>query len=410
MNIKIKSSGVSCLIGEDYDRVYTALKSQLVDEECLIFTERIPGHEYLQWDLPGEGWTALSEGDPLMARNVKQELDRRRQIICQRFGSNQNMAQRILTVPDDSYVYYKANDDGHLQIRLTAWGYRYPERIGGGGVTGFSNTKGDTQNVSICIFYDSNPLPNKTFFLNGYKRETDESGCYQVGDLPIGYKLNIKVDDKQQIFDIQPGQGEIVIDSTIFASVEISALLDGKPYNDANVSLSYWGHESQITTDSKGKAFFKLPKDPNNGLCTVSIGNECQQQTLVQPVTLFSFDIVTPKEEEREEIDEQYPPSDTDEDNNTVSTEPVQPSTEEDYPEESQTPINDDQPLELIEDSKNDNVEDVQQNEIEPLDTTSVPTGDNQRSSSIIGELLAALSLLALVYVTYWFCYGMLFG
>ena len=60
MNIKIKASGVSCLIGDDYDRVYATLKKQLGEGDEQLFTERIPGHEYLQWELPGEGWNSLS--------------------------------------------------------------------------------------------------------------------------------------------------------------------------------------------------------------------------------------------------------------------------------------------------------------------------------------------------------------
>jgi hypothetical protein len=105
MNIKIKSAGVFCLIGDDYDRVYATLKKQLGEGDEQLFTERTPGHEYLQWELPGDGWIALSAGDPLMEQEVRKELLRRQQAVSSRFGKNQDMAQRILSVPDDSYVF-----------------------------------------------------------------------------------------------------------------------------------------------------------------------------------------------------------------------------------------------------------------------------------------------------------------
>lgn len=414
MNVKIKSAGVTCLIGDDYDRVYTALKNQLSDKAEQLFTERIPGHEYLQWELPGEGWTPLSEGDPLMAQEVQQELLRRKQVISQRFGSNQEMAQRILSVPDDSYVYYKANSEGHLLIRLTAWGYKYPERVGGGGTTGTYKPKGDTQSVCIHIMYDNKPLSDKEFFINGFKRVTDNSGAYNVGDLPIGYKFEIEVDGKQLFVDVQSGHGDIKIDVTLFASVEIRATLDGHPYEGATASLSYWGHELKLTTDSKGKAFIKIPKDPNNGMCTISIGNDYQQLSLVQPITVFTFNINTTEEDEQIEENKLEDPIDNTnkEDEKTTESSEQKDENIKDVNNQEQFPqITENQPV------KEEPEEDKEKKEVETLaqddtsDTKSdLPLDDKQRSSSLIFEILVALFIIALVVFTYLFCYGMLFG
>ncbi|MGN0282453.1 MAG: hypothetical protein ACI4B3_09160 [Prevotella sp.] len=390
MNIKIKSAGVTCLIGDDYDRVYTALKNQLNDEHEQLFTERIPGHEYLQWELPGDGWTPLSEGDPLMAQEVRQELLRRKQIISQRFGKNQEMAQRILSVPDESYVYYKANSAGNLLIKLTAWGYRYPERVGCGGITGTFKPKGDTQSVSIHIVYDNEPLPNKEFFINGFKRVTDNLGIYNVGELPIGYKFEIGVDGNQQIVDVTSGHDDIKIDLTLFASVEIRATLDGHPYEGVTASLSYWGHELKLSTDSNGKVFAKVPKDPNNGMCTVSIENDYQQLALVEPITVFTFNINTIKEDDQiEENKLENPIGNTDEEvGKTIES----------------SKQNDDN-IKVDEEKE----ETLEQDEI-PDTRPDLPVDGQQRSSSLTLEILVALSIVALVVFTYLFCYGMLFG
>lgn len=412
MNIKIKSAGVTCLIGDDYDRVYTALKNKLGGDDEQLFTERIPGHEYLQWELPGEGWTPLSEGDPLMVQEVRQELLKRKQVISQRFGANQEMAQRILSVPDDSYVYYKANAEGRLLIRLTAWGYRYPERIGGGGAEGERKPKGNTQFVCIHILYDNKPLPNKEFFVNGFKRVTDGTGVYNVGDLPIGYKFELKVGDKQQIVEVQPGQSDIQVDTTLFASVEIRAMLDGNPYSEVTATLSYWGHELKLTTDTNGKAFAKVPQDPDNGMCTISIGNDYQQLPLVQPLTVFSFNVVSPpKEEEHPEDDT---PGDTTGDVGKEEQNPGDPEIKEDKGDggnQDTSQTNDDNhEVEAVDDKRDEEEKKSSGQDETPADGTTQPQEEEQHSTPVILEVLAALSLLGLVGFTYLYCCGLLFG
>lgn len=414
MNIKIKSAGVTCLVGDDYDRVYTALKNQLNDEDEQLFTERIPGHEYLQWELPGEGWTQLSEDDPLTAQEVRQELFRRKQVISQRFGTNQEMAQRILSVPDESYVYYKANSEGHLLIRLTAWGYRYPERIGGGGTTGTYKPKGGTQSVCIHIVYDNKPLPNKELFINGLKRITDNLGAYNVGELPIGYKFEFEVDGKQQVVDVQSGHGDIKIDVTFFVSVEIRATLDGHPYEGATASLSYWGHELKLTTAPDGKALAKVPKDPNNGICTISIGNDYQQLALAEPITVFTFNINTTKEDkqiEANKLEESIGNTDKEAEKSIESSEQKNEDIKN-VDNQEQTPQNADIPP--VEEERKEDKEEKEKETLaqdEKTDTRSdLPHDDKQRSSSLIFEILAALSIIALVVFTYLFCFGMLFG
>lgn len=295
MNIKIKSSGVSCLIGDDYDRVYATLRKQLGEGDEQLFTERIPGHEYLQWELPGTGWTSLAESDPLMSQEVRNELIRRQKAINDRFGSNQDMAQRILTVPDDTYVYYKADENGHLVIRLTAWGYRYPERIGGGTATTQRVIKNPTEHVTVKLLYDGNPMPGKAFKVNGFMRATDTSGTFDVGDLPIGYQMDVDVDGQSQHVTVMPGQGEIVIDATLFTTVEVYALFDNNPYAGANGNVSYMGHNIPFTTDGSGKATVRVPIDPNGNPCSVSIDSETQQRTLVGNATTFQFYFKTPE-------------------------------------------------------------------------------------------------------------------
>lgn len=293
MNVKIKSSGVSCLIGDDYDRVYTTLKKQLGQGPENLFTERTPGHEYLQWELPGDDWIALSASDPLMSQEVKKELLHRQQNISEKFGNNQVMAQKVLSVPDDNYVYYKHDDTGRLIIRLTVWGYRYPERVGGGDATTDLKQKEKTEHISISLIYDGKLLSGKSLRLNGFLRTTDINGRLDVGDLPIGYQFDIEVDKQQQHVIVTQGQGEIKIDLTKYTTVEVQVSLDDTPYSGAQVILSYAERNMQLACDSNGHATAKLPLDKDSALCTVTVDNSTQQQPLNDSINIFVFQLTS---------------------------------------------------------------------------------------------------------------------
>ena len=399
MNLKIKATGVTCLVGDDYDRVYTGLKKQLSEDEQL-FTERTPGHEYLQWELPGDGWVSLSEGDPLMAQEVRQELQKRKMLISKRFGNNQDMAQRILSVPDDGYVYYKAGTDGQLQIRLTAWGYRYPERVSGGNAIGIHAPNGKTEHVCIHLMYDNKPVPNEVLYLNGFRRSTDSSGVYDIGDLPIGYQFDVKVGNQQQKVVVQAGQGDIRLDVTIHTIVEVNATLDGQPYVGAIVSLSYMGREMQLTTGENGKATAQVPLDPNNGVCSVSLGNDFQQQSLQQPITVFSFNIESPKEEVVEEPKEEV----VEEPEEEIVEEPKEEIVEEPKEETVEEPKE-----EIVEEPKEEVVEEPEEEVVEEPkeEVVEEPKEKPERKSmnfSWLWGILLALLILLMVVLTYILC------
>ncbi len=397
MNIKIKASGVYCLLGDDYGKVYTALKKQFGDGEEQLFTERTPGHDYLQWELPGEGWTALSNSDPLMSQEVRKELQNRCQAISRKFGNNQATAQRILSVPDDSYIYYKADESGRLLIRLTAWGYRYPERVGGGDTSGTIARTEATEHTVIKLIYDGNPMPQKEFKLNGYKRKTDDSGILEVGDLPVGYQFDMEVDGQKQHITIAEGQGELVIDLTRFTTIEVKALLDGSSYDGAVAKIAYGDKNVELTCDAAGRAVAKLPISLNNGICTVSMGSEMQQKKLSPTdINTFVFSLISspPKPPVKVKNGDAGPNTslDTDEKNESVQSEEVK---EEKVEDKTDAEIDDGN-------SENIKVEEEEQVKQTPPPSNSLWT--------IVGEICAALALVALTVLTYSFCAGVLVG
>lgn len=303
MNVKIKAAGVTCLVGEDYSRVYATLVKSLGPLGAELFSERIPGHEYLQWELPGEGWTSLGEADPLMAVEVREELVRRKQEVSTRFAANQIMAQRVLSVPDESFVYYRPTQEGGLEIRLTAWGYRYPERIMGKEIES-SNTKVPVESVRIICVYDGQPAGGEQIFLNGFAKKTDENGVYEVGELPVGYQFDVEARGRKQHITVLPGQGAITWDITEFVNLEVLVYQNEVPVSGVEVKVLYSGRELAMTTDEFGRAVGQQPLARDGGSCLVRVEEQEQQSPLAPPVTRFRFDLPVPLQTESEPVPE----------------------------------------------------------------------------------------------------------
>lgn len=295
MNIKIKSSGVYCPFGGDYEKYYATLKKQLVAEDEQLFTERIPGHEYLQWELPGDGWKSLGEADPLLDQEIRAEYIRRQQLVCSKFGSNQEMALKLLAVPDDNYVYYKIDDSGKIQIKLTAWGYRYPERIAVDPSPGPTSHKEEKELVLIRMVYADKPMTGKSFTINKILiRKTNEEGVYEIGELPVGYQFDLDVDNTHRHITVEKGYGEIYIDLTQYVMVDVKAYRDGLPYAGVQATVSYMQQQRELTCDGNGVTSVRLPLSLDGETCIVTVEDEIQQRPLVGGVEKFEFQLVSP--------------------------------------------------------------------------------------------------------------------
>lgn len=191
MNIKIKASCIYNLIGNDYGRLWTALRNQFGDGEEQIFAERTPGSGYIQWELPGEDWQALSEAEPLKAAMVRNQLDVRKSAVSAILPNS--MADKVLTVPDESYVWFKDSDRGGVLIRLTAWGYRYPEKIGGTGADGYVPSQDNLVEIAVKVTKSGQPCSGETVLLNGMVRQCGTDGVFVIGALPAGYQFDLEV-------------------------------------------------------------------------------------------------------------------------------------------------------------------------------------------------------------------------
>ena len=301
MNNKIKAADVACLIDKNvaYEEVYDQLKQILTSDEEMIFAERTSGYGFLQWELPGEGWFSMDRADPIQGIEVKREFERRMQYVKAKTGDSP-LTKQILTYPDDSYVFYKTTQGGQLLILLTAWGYRHPEKIESGSAGGLYAPSVAKEPVSIQFTYGGRPLADKPFILVGNERlekKTDVNGVYQIGDLPVGYQFDLEIYGKKHHVTIAEGKGQIIIDATVYATVEVKATLDGQPYGNVPVRVNYVGQQLQLICDAQGMVSAQLPWSQESQPCTVTVEQQSQSKPLSSTLTHFSFDFVTPEPE-----------------------------------------------------------------------------------------------------------------
>ena len=301
MNNKIKAADVACLIDKNvaYEQVYNSLKEVLPSDESMIFAERTSGYGFLQWELPGEGWVPLDKADPIQGIEVKKELEKRIQHVKEKTGDSL-LTQQILTYPDDSYVYYKMTLSGQLLILITAWGYRHPEKIMSGSAGGNFTPPKTKESVTIQFTYGGRPMADKPFILIGKERldkKTDANGVYPIGKLPVGYQFDIEINGKKHHVTVEEGKGQISIDATVYATVEVKATRDGQPYGDVSVRVNYGGQQMTLISDSHGSATAQFPLATAGQLCTVTVESQTQSKPLSNAPTTFIFDFVTPKPE-----------------------------------------------------------------------------------------------------------------
>ena len=213
MNIKIKADGVLCLVSKDYEQIYLLLRNHFGNDERQLFTERQSGHGYLQWILPDEGWQSLANADAVMQQKVRMELEQRKLEAMNLFGKNKIVAQRVVTVPDEGFIYFKTDDKGELHIRLTAWGYKFPERIGGPGADGTISPARQQQSVHVKVLCDGKPAAKVLVMVNKNKFATNPQGIVKLGKLDLGSELDVAVENESRHIVVTDGQEEILFET-----------------------------------------------------------------------------------------------------------------------------------------------------------------------------------------------------
>ena len=314
MNIQINADNVYCSFSDKYQQIFLALKKELKGND-FIFTERETGAGFLQWEIPGSGGKKLSEADIFEQGVVNEEKERIFSLVRPLFGVNTSMAVQVMSVPSDDFIFFKPDAQGNVQIKLVAWGYKYPEVIGedeeliGDGISSLN-----LQEAIVSFWDNGEKLLDYSFRMVGYLRQTDENGEFYVGKIPVGNSYEIEtLDGKKLELKVIKGLREYRFNVTRYVEVLVRSTKDGKPYVNASCLITYNGRETEMKTNAEGKVFISLAQDKNalNDDVVVILEEQRQTKKLLFPSIEFVFEFLTPQsdsnKEEKEELESEEP-------------------------------------------------------------------------------------------------------
>ncbi|MGN0282451.1 MAG: hypothetical protein ACI4B3_09150 [Prevotella sp.] len=303
MNIKLQLGEVRLLIDKRFpiEQISNQLKP-IAKQANLIFAEHQVGAGYLQWALPGANWTAFSCGS-----------NQQKVVIAQVYKERKNQMQKtlegsflkdvIFSVPSEDFIYFR-QDAERLDIALTAWGYKYPDKPATGELDTWIS-KQELQKVDIAFAWNGQTLPSFSFKLSGHTRITSQDGFLHVdGLLPVGSSYSIETLMGQGFtLVVEKGKTEYIFDLTQYCQVEIAVSQDGNPLPNHVCDVSFGSFHETLTTDMEGHSQVRLPlKNDSLGQivnpqpsCMVVCGSDSQQQipTKSDDVLYFRFDFKT---------------------------------------------------------------------------------------------------------------------
>ena len=303
MDTQVNKTDVFCLVNKNYDAVFNLLKSQLGNEQSLVFAERKQGAGYFLWRHPDNDWVRLSECDPVEKEMLLAELDAVKAGVRSRISENallEPLADKIFVVPDESFIWYKNDLDG-LRFLLTAWGYKYPLASSGGPIV--EGTEEETkQDVKVGFTYQEALQPQMEFTIGpkasatNRRYTTDDSGMAYVGKLHPGvsYAILFLPLDKAFTLQVREGQEDYVFDVTRTAILTVTANRDGEPVSGAVCTIEYAGRLFELPFPENGRVMQKLVLQDDYRKAGVSVEGEHKELTLEEGDNRLSFEFQTP--------------------------------------------------------------------------------------------------------------------
>lgn len=288
MERQIKDTDIYCLLKHiPYESVYQRLKD--IFGEDMIFAKRKQLMGYLVWKFDGEGWQSLYNAEPVMYRLVSDEFDRQKQNILQKFTDDiKSLSEQIMSVPDDSCIYYKSDDNGNIKIKIAAWGYIFQ-------TIAPPSPKPPLQNITLKIVYNGQPCANKHFHIlatdgNYYPLTTDGNGCKSFS-YTKGGTVRLKINGGEYSVPLEDDTSEYIVDTTLKTKVTVKVYTDSYPESGAKVSAG--GNE--YFTEADGIATFDVPLPQNGEEFSVSVKDQTQSQSLKYGENNFFYEFFTPK-------------------------------------------------------------------------------------------------------------------
>lgn len=304
MNIKLRLGEVERLFDKliPIDKVSLQLKP-IAQQHNLVFADFQVGGGYYQWSLPG-AWTSFADASDAEKSVVAAAFKDRKAAMQAALGTLP-LKDVVFTVPSEKFIYFRDNG-GQVEIALTAWGFKYPNRPAGGELDTFIS-KDNVQQVTIAFTWDEVRLPGFGFRLVGQPRTTSQDGTFYVGSLSVGKALSVQTLTGQS-YDllVEKGRDMYVYDLTQRFNVAVEVKQNGAPMAGQQCTVDFDSHSYTLETDASGRATTQVPLAGNgSGLavmpqpqCSVTCNSETQQQEPARDgdtlTYVFDFKTATP--------------------------------------------------------------------------------------------------------------------
>lgn len=196
---------------------------QLLGHLSSSFATNVVTHSGYGWEASDADWkplTAASSVEEAMARQALSDLSQRiREHVSATFSSSKSqyaaLVEKIISVPNDSYVFYRANN-GRTEILLTGWGFRNylkPKVV--------SPAPAPSPEVLVRIGFtkDGELQPNCPFAIirnTVNEVSTGSDGYFVLGKLRSGTSLRLvnRLNDEEFTLNVQDGKSDYVFGLT----------------------------------------------------------------------------------------------------------------------------------------------------------------------------------------------------
>lgn len=255
MFIQFKLLELRPLLGNTipYAQIYQQLYP-VAQRAGLLMPNREEGAGYLQWSLPGEDWTSLSDADEELKATVAGVYNERRTKLADTF-KNMKMRDALLAVPSEKQILFRRNGND-WDIAMVAWGYCYPNHPPVGDLKGYAPPQKIRQQVNIGFMWDGELLPHFDFLLDNLQRQTGDDGYFRT-DAPLVVGSSYEIVYAGQtlwLLTVEKGKEDYVRDLTCRTDVVVFVTEDGQPVAGEECILGYNGKEMSAFIDEEGRA------------------------------------------------------------------------------------------------------------------------------------------------------------
>ncbi len=179
---------------------------------------------FYQWDGDGIGWIALSQAPEELKTTINDRVaEARSEVRSKLSGATApiaDMADKILTTPNDDYIFYRTTADGAVEVIFAGWGFCNFRKSSGRVIVEKLQQK-DTQTVRVAFANNGEVIPNHPFSvlkLKAVPYTTDETGYFTFGDnVEVGTSISLRSDVSNETFTltVQPSQSDYIFNVNI---------------------------------------------------------------------------------------------------------------------------------------------------------------------------------------------------